>query len=312
MSRVVVTGGAGFIGSHLTDGLVACGHEVMVIDSLRTGRRNQVNRDAAFQQLDVLDPALASAFSSFQPEVVYHLAAQISVSSSLEDPIQDASINVLGTISVLDACRMAGARKCVLASTAAVYGVPEKKRVTEEDAVRPQSFYGVSKHSAELYLETYSRLYGLDFSALRYSNVYGGRQDNRGEGGVVSIFASSLLAGEQPVIYGSGEQTRDFIYVRDVVAANLAAMDKGSGMIMNVSTDTSVSVNGLLKEMCLLTGTPFEPKYQPARPGDILDSRLDNGMAVQHLDWIPEYSLRDGLGETVAYYREECPASKTG
>jgi UDP-glucose 4-epimerase len=305
MSRIAVTGGAGFIGSHLVDELIEKGHDVLVIDNLSTGRRMQVDPEAVFVHMDILDSGLIEVFRKFCPEVVYHHAAQVSVSHSVYDPLYDAKTNILGTLSVLEACRTAKVRKCIYASSAAVYGIPETSRLPEKHAIRPQSFYGISKHASELYLETYRQLYDLDYSVLRYSNVFGGRQDAQGEGGVVSIFASNLLSGECTVIYGTGEQTRDFIYVRDIVSANLAALERGGGMTMNISSNTSLSINDLLREMCAMCELPFAPQYKPERPGDIRDSMLDNQVAMNELRWSPVYSLSDGLRETLQNYRSE-------
>jgi UDP-glucose 4-epimerase len=303
MSRIAVTGGAGFIGSHLVDALIADGHDVLVIDNLSTGRMEHVHPKADFIQRDILDPGLSDLFSHFRPDAVYHHAAQVSVARSIDNPFHDAKTNILGALTVLDACRMAGVRKCIYASSAAIYGIPETSRLSEKHRIKPQSFYGISKHTPELYLETYRQLYGLDYSVLRYANVFGGRQDAQGEGGVVSIFATQLLSDKRPVIYGTGEQTRDFIYVRDIVAANLAALERGGGLIMNVSSNTSVSIKDLLREMSSLCEQPFHPRYKASRPGDIQDSILDNQVALKELNWTPTYSLRDGLKETLQYYQ---------
>ncbi|WP_373230220.1 NAD-dependent epimerase/dehydratase family protein [Cohnella sp.] len=303
MKKIIVTGGAGFIGSHLVDHLVSLGHRVLVVDNLSTGKREQIHPEAEFIRMDVLEQGLSDVFLQFRPEAVYHLAAQVSVFRSIEQPLMDAQINIMGTLAVLNACKAAVVRKFIYASSAAVYGYPEEKKIQEKHVVKPLSFYGISKHTPEHYTALYRDLFGLDYTVLRYANVYGGRQDAQGEGGVVSIFASKLLLGEQPIIYGTGEQTRDFIYVRDIVAANIAALEKGGGLTMNISSNSSVSINGLLREMCSMCEIAFSPRYDPARSGDIQNSVLDNRMALQELKWSPVYSLRDGLKETLQSYQ---------
>jgi UDP-glucose 4-epimerase len=302
MKNIIVTGGAGFIGSHLVDRLVSLGHRVLVIDNLSRGKKERIHPEAEFIRMDVLEQGLTDVFLQFRPEAVYHLAAQASVVQSVEQPFLDAQINIMGSIAVMNACKAAVVRKFIYASSAAVYGYPEEKNIQEKHVVKPLSFYGISKHTPEYYAAVNRDLFDLDYTVLRYANVYGGRQDPRGEGGVVSIFASMLFSGEQPVIYGTGEQTRDFIYVQDVVAANLAALEKGGGLTMNVSSNTSISIDGLLREMCSICDKAFSPRYEPARPGDIQDSVLDNSMAFQELNWAPTYSLRDGLKETLQYF----------
>lgn len=299
MSRIAVTGGAGFIGSHLAEGLTALGHQVLVVDNLSTGQRVNVPADAEFVCLDILDDRFVETIRRFRPEAVYHHAAQVSVGHSLRDPLRDARVNILGTLNVLEASVRCGARKLVYASSAAVYGMPETEKIIESHPARPLSYYGISKHTPEHYLEAYARLHGLDYTILRYSNVFGSRQNSNGEGGVVSIFADKLLSGARPVIFGNGQQTRDFIHVRDIVSANAAALERGGGRTMNVSRGASTSVNSLLQLMCRLSGRPFNPVYEPARPGDIEHSLLDNEQAVRELGWSPRITLEDGLQETL-------------
>jgi UDP-glucose 4-epimerase len=300
--KVVVTGGAGFIASHIVDALVDIGHQVAVIDNLSTGKREYINSRALFYELDIMDPNVASVFQTFQPEILIHHAAQIEVRSSMLNPISDATTNIIGSIQLLEFCRVYGVRKIIYASSAAVYGVPVTLGVSEEHPIHPQSCYGVSKHTVEHYIDVYSRLYGLDYTILRYANVYGVRQDPKGEGGVISVFIDKWLHGTLPVIYGDGKQTRDFIYVKDVVQANLAALTKGSKTIVNIGTNHETSINELLALMNDIFNKSLMPVYKEKRPGDIEHSRLDNRLAKERLAWEPQYSLRVGLRETCEYY----------
>ncbi|MZQ85678.1 NAD-dependent epimerase/dehydratase family protein [Paenibacillus sp. 5J-6] len=303
--NILVTGGAGFIGSQIVDDLLQEGHDVHILDNLSTGHMAYVNPRAVFHHGDLLDSGLAEVFAAARPEVVIHHAAQIDIQTSLANPFLDAKINILGTIALLEQCREHGVRKLIYASSAAVYGTPQYLSVDEAHPVRPLSFYGISKHTPEHYIESFALLSGMDYTILRYANVYGVRQDPKGEGGVVAIFLDKLLEGKQPIIYGDGEQTRDFIYVQDIVRANRAALNKGSRGIYNISCNEQTSVNDLLKEMCSITGSSFNPSYEAARTGDIVHSRLDNRAALNALGWSPMFTLRDGLGATFAYYQTQ-------
>jgi UDP-glucose 4-epimerase len=300
--NILVTGGAGFIASHIVDALVAEGHRVAVLDNLSTGNRRHLNAAAQFVHADIASPGAAALFREFMPEAVIHHAAQIDVQTSLKQPSVDAQINILGTITILELCREFGVRKIVYASSAAVYGAPQYLPVNEKHPLRPLSFYGISKHTPEHYIEAFSALYGIDYTILRYANVYGIRQDPKGEGGVVSIFVDRLLDKKTPLIFGDGEQTRDFIYVKDVVSANLAALRKTGSGLYNISRNEQTTVGELLRTMCGLLGRPFAPEYREPRPGDIVHSRLDNRAAMVGLGWKPEYGLSEGLKETCDYY----------
>lgn len=299
--RILVTGGAGFIGSHLTDRLVQDGHEVTVIDNLSHGKRHQVHPLARFYEADLTGPELDGIFKACRPEAVYHHAAQINVVNSLQHPLKDADTNILGTLALLMHCRNYGVKKIVYASSAAVYGTPQYLPVDERHPVKPLSFYGISKHSPEHYIEAFSGLYNIDYTILRYANVYGPRQDPAGEGGVISIFLNKLAKGEAPVIFGDGHQTRDFIYVKDVVSANIAALAKGSGQLLNVSCNRPTSVNELLELLRSLTGIKAVAAYKPAMPGDIRHSVLSNEAAMSALSWSPQYSVEEGLKDTLAF-----------
>lgn len=301
--KVLVTGGAGFIGSNIVDRLIELNHDVAVVDNLSTGRRENLNPGAEFYNVDIVNKEdLNRVFEAFKPEICIHHAAQIDVQRSIKEPDYDADVNIVGTINVLNACRLSGARKIIYASSAAVYGEPEYLPLDENHKVDPISYYGASKHTPEHYIKIFSQLYGLRYTILRYSNVYGIRQDPMGEGGVIAIFLNKLVKGEVPTIFGDGEQTRDFIYVKDVVEANIAALTRGDGDILNISTNTYISINDLVKKMIEASGRELNPNYGPARKGDIIHSYMDNRRAAEVLGWEPRYGLVEGLRETYEYY----------
>lgn len=300
--KVLVTGGAGFIASHIVDRLIELGYQVAIVDNLSKGNKDYINSEAKLYKMDILDEILKEIFEEESPEIIIHHAAQIDTQTSIKTPSYDANVNINGTINVLEASRTAGVRKIIYASSAAVYGAPSYLPVDEKHPIKPLSFYGISKHTPEHYLEVYSNLCNIDYTILRYANVYGIRQDPKGEGGVISIFIDRLLNEHSPVIFGDGEQTRDFIYVKDVVEANIAALNNGSRGIYNVSSNKQTTVNELLQRMSVLCGRPFSPNYVPSRSGDIVDSCLDNRAALRNLKWEPRYALQDGLKETCDYY----------
>lgn len=302
--KVLITGGAGFIGSHVVESCLAEGFKVVLLDNLSRGKRGNVPDGIRLHEIDITGAEVASVFEAERPEVVVHLAAQVDVAVSVANPIFDAGVNIMGTLNVLEACRATGVKKIVYACSAAIYGDPAYIPVDEAHPVAPQAGYGASKYVPELYLKLYRDLYGLDFTVLRYANVYGPRQDATGEGGVVAIFVDRLSRGESPLIYGDGEQTRDFVYVKDVARANVLAVERGNGEVLNISTGTSVSINELFARLKELVGSRIEPRYAPARPGDIRHSSLDNRRAHELLSWEAEYSLADGLAETVAWARK--------
>jgi UDP-glucose 4-epimerase len=301
--RIMVTGGAGFIASHIVDALIEQGHVVSIIDNLSTGKLANVNPQASLFQMDINEHAIHHILSQFRPEIVIHHAAQIDVQTSINNPLLDAKINIMGTLALLEQCKVHGVRKIIYASSAAVYGAPNYLPVDEEHPVNPISFYGISKYTPEHYIHLYSNLCDLDYSILRYSNVYGIRQDPKGEGGVVCIFLDKLLHGITPTIYGDGNQTRDFIYVKDIAAANLAVLNEGSRSIYNISSNEPISVNMLIQKMGKLMDTEVIPNYAASRTGDIIDSRLSNTNAIRDLAWQPLYTIDQGLAETCAYYR---------
>ena len=306
--KVLVTGGAGFIGSHIVDQLLAEGHQVVVVDDLSTGSLDNVNPQASFVRLSVLDGELLGLFEREKFDAALHLAAQTIVGSSLEHPDIDARVNVLGTLQVLEGCRQHGVERIIFASSAAVYGDVAELPVPEEAPGQPASFYGLSKLTAERYIQMYHALYGLNYLILRYANVYGERQGDRGEGGVVSIFAGCLCRNNRLNIYGDGGQTRDFVYVGDVAAANVAAVTTPqTNRILNISSQTETSVNELAALFAEIAGEAACPAYHPARSGDILRSTLRNREACAALDWQPRIGLREGLERTYKALRRTNP-----
>ena len=301
--RILVTGGAGFIASNIVDELIGLGHEVSVLDNLSTGKKEYVHPKATFYHADITETEIEQIFAQSKPEIVIHHAAQIDVQTSLHNPILDAKVNILGTLNILEQCKRNGVRKIIYPSSAAVYGTPDYLGVDEVHPLRPISFYGISKHTPEHYIQAYAELCGLDYTIFRYSNVYGIRQDPKGEGGVICIFLDKLLRGETPIIFGDGEQTRDFIYVKDIVSANIAALTLGTRALVNISCDQQISVNDLLQQMASIMEVNVNPQYTTARSGDIVHSRLANQKAFELLQWKPQYSIEQGLTETYLHYR---------
>jgi UDP-glucose 4-epimerase len=315
--RALVTGGAGFIGSTLVDRLLAEGHAVDVVDDLSTGSlanlaesRANPNYEMTFHRIDVRSSGLVELMAHRKPEVAFHLAAQADVRVSVERPAFDAEVNVIGTINVLEGARAAGTRKVVFAASGGtLYGEPEKLPVRETAAQRPLSPYGVAKKAAVDYLTAYRELHGLEYTALALGNVYGPRQDPHGEAGVVAIFAGLLLADKQCTIYGDGEQTRDFVFVDDVVDAFARAASRGDGLLVNVGTGTETSVNALYSVMADLAGATTGPLYAPARPGELARSALDPGRAAVQLGWRPWTAIDVGTGAVLRWFRSRVAPS---
>ena len=301
--QILVTGGAGFIGSNLVDGLIAKGHKVIVVDNLSTGKKKNLNQQAEFYQLDIRKEELKQVFAANQITHVIHHAAQIDVQHSIKDPSFDAQNNILGTINLLENCRAFGVEKIIYASSAAVYGEPEYLPLDEEHPIKAMSPYGISKHTPEHYIKMYSQLYNLKYTIFRYANAYGPRQDPKGEGGVVSIFVDQMLAQKRPHIFGDGQQTRDFIHIYDIVKANILALKSGDNSLLNISTANRDSVNDLVSNLNQISAYDLKPIYEKARPGDILHSSLDNSKAKEILNWSPDYDFKSGLQQTVEYYR---------
>jgi len=303
--KILVTGGAGFIGSHVVDAYVCEGHDVAVVDDLSTGRRVQVHPQARFYEMDIRDPELDGVFAEERPEVVSHQAARANVRESLEEPLLYAEVNVLGSLNLLECCRRHRVRKVIYASTGgAVYGEPQALPATEGHAINPLDPYGASKHHVEHYLEVYRANFGINYTTLRYPNVYGPRQDPYGEAGVVAIFAEKMLHRGQAVINGSGKQERDFVYVSDVARANVLALEKGDGEIYNIGSGVGVSVNRIFASLAELTAYGKPAVHGPPKQGEVFRVYLDASRAHAELGWAPEVPLEDGLALTVAYFRD--------
>jgi len=296
--KMVVTGGAGFIGYHLVNGLVNRGYEVHVIDNLTTGDPGRLHSEAILHVADVNSLHTTEYIAMLKPDVVFHLAAQADVQRSIQSPRLDADANIVGTLNLLEACRKAGVRKFVYASTAGVYGDLEKPELHETDPLSPISFYALSKMVGEHYVRLYHRFFGLNYTILRYGNVYGPGQTPKGEGGVVAVFGDRLLQKLPLHIYGDGSQTRDFIFVKDVVEANLAAIHHGDQEILHVSTGSSQPINHLVELIRRNHPEPIHIEYHPAKPGDIVHSCLNNSRAREILEWHPRYRLEEGIAET--------------
>lgn len=306
--KILVTGGAGFIGSHVVDAYVAAGHEVAVFDNLATGREDNVNPAASLHRGDVVNrEEVQAAVASFRPDVVNHHAAQSEVPKSVANPGHDALVNVVGGLNVLRACVDGSVRKVIFSSTGgALYGEPDVVPCDEDHPIRPLSPYGTSKFAFEQYLATFDRTFGLQYTTLRYANIYGPRQDFFAEEGrVVAIFASRMLQGRPVTIDGDGNQSRDMLHVGDVATANLAALDRGAGGTYHISTGLPVTVNDLCRKLALLTEYKLEPRIGPARKGDVYRIALDNTRAARELGWSPQITLEEGLQETVEYFRDQ-------
>lgn len=301
MCTVLVTGGAGFIGSNIVDLLVSNGYKVIVVDNLSNGNIDSVNKNSVFYNLDITDLELCRIFEIERPTYVIHTAAQINVERSIQEPIYDAHINIMGSINVLECCKRTGVRKIIYSSTAAVYGNPLYLGIDEKHKKNPISFYGMSKYITERYIQLFSDLYGMKYTILRYSNVYGIGQNFDGEGSVIPNFILYMLRGKEPRIYGDGNQTRDFIYVDDVAKANMLALSRGDNDIFNIGTGIEVSVKDLLKSLSKIIGD-CTPLYMPGKKGDITHCYFDIKKSIEILNWEPKYLLKEGLEKTIQWY----------
>ena len=304
--KILVTGGAGFIGSHLVDALIERGDEVVVVDNLSTGCRENVNPQTKLYELSIGDLGLAEIFERERPDIVSHHAAQIDLRRSVAEPLFDAQENILGSLNVIVNSVRYEVRNFIYASSGgAVYGEPQYLPVDENHPINPTSQYGVSKHTVEHYLHSYALQYGLNYVVLRYPNVYGPRQNPLGEAGVVAIFALQMLGGERPTIFGSGDKTRDYTHVSDVVAANILAMEQEKNTICNIGTGVETSDQEIFDALAAALDYDGSPLYTSVRPGEIQRICLDCSKAERELGWRPRLSLKEGISKTVAYFKAQ-------
>ncbi len=306
--KILFTGGAGFIGSNVVDALIDLGHEVVVVDNLSTGFRQNTNPNAKFYQLSIRDKELSEVFEREKPELVNHHAAQIDVRKSADDPVADAEDNILGSLNLITNCVQFGVKRVIYASTGgAIYGEAQYLPADENHPVNPISQYGISKHTVEHYLYLYSTLYELDYVILRYANVYGPRQNPFGEAGVVAIFATQMLTRKQPTIFGPGDKTRDYIHVSDVTEANILALDRGKNTILNIGTEVETSDQEIFDTLADVLGYEAPPTYAPVRKGEVYRICLKCSKARQEIGWSPRLSFKEGIAGTADYYRTLAP-----
>ena len=302
--KILVTGGAGFIGSHVVDLLVEAGHDVAVVDNLVTGRKSNLNPKARFYEVDIRSSELEQVFVTERPEIVDHHAAQMDVRRSVADPIYDADINILGGLNLLNLSVKYGVRKFIhISSGGAVYGEPVYLPCDENHPVQPLCPYGATKYMLELYLYMYKQTFNLDYSIIRYPNVYGPRQDPAGEAGVVAIFTGQMLRSKPVTIYGNGEQVRDYVFVKDCARANLMVLENGSGKVYNLGYGIGTTVNQIFQGLKEVTGYPLEANYGPARPGETFQIYLTAERARKELGWEPTVPLLEGLRQTMEYFQ---------
>jgi UDP-glucose 4-epimerase len=304
--KILVTGGAGFIGSHLSDRLLALGHQVAIVDNLATGKRENIPQDATFYETDLRDDQLRRVFQRERPEVVFHHAAHIDVTRSVREPGYDASINIIGSLNLLECCRMHGVQKVIYAGTGgALFGEPSYLPVDESHPIDPISPYGVSKHTVEHYLFAYRNNHDLEYTVLRYPNVYGPRQDPHGEAGVVAIFSLQLLTGQQPVIFGDGTKTRDYCNVADIVEANTIALNSPLSGVYTLGRGIEVSDMEVFEAVRRAVGVMTTPAFAAVRPGEVEHIALDAAKAEKELGWRWKVDLNKGVAEAVEFYRAQ-------
>jgi UDP-glucose 4-epimerase len=304
--KILITGGAGFIGSNIADALLAKGHNVIVFDNLSSGKKENVNKKAKFYKANIYyKKKVDEIFKKEKPQIVIHHAAQIDVRKSVDNPFFDAEVNILGSINILNACVENKVKKIIFASSGgSVYGECRSSATKEDIKTNPLSPYAIAKNSVENYINFYSIVHGLDYTILRYGNVYGPRQDPHGEAGVVAIFAARMLKNEEVTVFGDGKQMRDYVYVGDVVNANLKSLTKGKNKIINIGTSKAVSVNELIKVMSKVSGYKKKAQYKPKRDGELFKSFLNINKAKAVLSWIPKVDIEQGIKLTIDYFKE--------
>lgn len=306
--KILITGGAGFIGSHIQDACINANHEVAILDNFRSGKKENIDPKSTLFEVDIKDSQkVLEAFEKFRPDAVFHLAAQNEVPYSMEHPLEDLEANIIGVFNLLEAAKKTGVKKIIYSNTGgAYYGEVSESDlpITEDHPVRyPTSFYGVSKATAEQYIKLYAQVYGISYVSLRYSNVYGPRQAGNKEAGIVAIFTTKMLEGIIPTINGDGTHTRDYVYVKDVVSANMAALTYDKNDYFNVSTSTEISNNQVYETLSKLLDITSPVNYGPERPGDVKRNSLSNSKAKQLLNWSPKYDFQTGVSETVKFYK---------
>jgi UDP-glucose 4-epimerase len=303
--KIMVTGGAGFIGSHVTDLLIEVGHQVVVVDNLSTGRRSNLNPHAVFYEVDIRSSEMEHVFAQEKPEVICHHAAQMDVRRSMDDPLFDADVNIIGSIKLAQLAIRYGTRKFIhISSGGAAYGEPEYLPCDEAHPIKPLCHYGASKYTFELYLHVFNANYNIDYSVIRYPNVYGPRQDPHGEAGVVAIFTGRMLRGDEVTINGTGEQVRDYVFVTDCARSNVMLLEQGSRHVYNLGSGIGTTVNEIFQQLKYITGYPKPAMYGPAKAGETFKIYLNASRADRELGWRPSIPLEEGLQRTVDYFKE--------
>jgi len=309
--KILVTGGAGFIASHVSDAFLALGHDVIIVDNFASGKRENLPAGAAFHEVDIREDKLKDVFRTEKPEVVVHHAAHIEVARSVREPAYDASINILGSLNLLECCREYGIKKVIYAGTGgALVGEPIYIPVDEAHPIDPLAPYGVSKHTVEHYLFTYKANHGIEYTVLRYPNVYGPRQDPHGEAGVVAIFALQMLAGQTPTIFGDGTKTRDYCYVGDIAEANVLALNSPLSGVYNLGRGIEVSDLEVFEAVRTAVGSKTAPRFAPVRPGEVEHIALDSSKAQRELGWTWKVDFIEGVAKAVDFYRDQVTREK--